>query len=130
MLTQPASTEEEKQLLQKLSATRLISLESTRSFNQLTKGVYKPAVQSALRKLRNNTEEYKKKKREYNEREDVKERNREYNQRPDVKEKRRRRKALTKKVLELTPVDVVHKALEELKKETSVNAEVVAEIKS
>lgn len=100
-------------LKQALARSMLINLKNTRSFNALTNGEFKKATQSAATTIRNNQEEKRAKRKEYNSKPEVRERLREYNRRPEVKERKRKDREMRQKLLKKIPKEVVMQVLKE-----------------
>jgi ribosomal protein L20 len=113
VITQDAVDEAAQQVKQTLLKSGLINLQSTRAFNKITDGQFKPSVTSAVTALRNRQEEKREQRKQYNARPDVKQRMREYNQSPEVKERKRKDRELKRKMLKKIPREVVLQVLKE-----------------
>lgn len=113
VITKDPNNEKSKELKDTLSASGLVNLVCTRTFNRVTGGVYKKATASAVTQLRNNQEEARAKRKAYHERPDVKERIKLYNQKPEVKERKRQERARRQKIMSLVPKEILEKVYKE-----------------
>jgi len=109
--TSPAENPDDESILNVLKQRGFVDLKTTRSFNAVTKGVYKKSVKSAKVSLKNKTAEAKEKRRAYESLPEVKERSKRYHKEPEVKKRRRQAYQRKKLLLSLVPEDIIHKAL-------------------
>ena len=118
VITKDPNNEKSKELKDTLSASGLVNLVCTRTFNRVTGGVYKKSTTSAVTHLRNTQEEAKAKRKAYHERPEVKERIKLYNQKPEVKERKKQERARRQKILSLVPKEIIEKVYKEENKMT------------
>ena len=88
-------------------------MKCTRTFNRVTKDEFAPSVTSARNKIRNDRDEQRQKRKEYQSRADVKKRTKEYNRLPEVKERKRQERLRKKKILSLVPKEIIEKVYKE-----------------
>lgn len=113
VITKEGDDETSSNLKKLLDASKLVNLQSTRTFNRITAGVYKKASSSAVTHIRNSQEEVKAKRKAYHERPEVKERIKLYNQKPEVKERKRQERVRRQKLLSMVPKDIIEKVYKE-----------------
>lgn len=109
VITKEADDENSSNLKKLLDASKLVNLQSTRTFNRITGGVYKKATSSAVTHIRNSQEEIRAKRKAYHEKPEVKERIKLYNQKPEVKERKRQERIRRQKLLSMVPKEIIEK---------------------
>lgn len=113
VITKDADDETSQQVKTLLAQSKLVNLKCTRTFNRVTKAEYAPSVTSARNKIRNDRDEQRQKRKEYQSRDDVKKRTKEYNRLPEVKERKRQERLRKKKILSLVPKEIIEKVYKE-----------------
>lgn len=107
VITKAPTTDEELRLIDSLRKTEIIDLHSTRSFNQVTRGVFKPSTKAAVTRIRNSTPDAKEKRKQYYSRPETKARIREYNKSPEAKERKRKANRIKARLLAAVPAETV-----------------------